>query len=167
MKIAITLLQIGDVDANRGPEQARTQNEKLRKFRGSQYWEQVSMLFEKLVKENKIDRVELLKKLKLDNPSNNMLEEGESQFNDILLDEQILDDESIEDEQIASEAKHQNSIGNNQYKFRNKEHGKSERPKTSHSIHRLNNNGSIGDDRLLGDPSDTKAAKQNSSIEEK
>lgn len=126
-------------------------------------------MFDKLVKENKIDKFELMKKLKLDkSTSNNVLEEGESQFNDILLDEHILDEDSIEDEQIASEAKHQNSISNNQYKFRNKD-GKGERPKTSHSIHRLTNNGSIGDDRLLVDSEKggDKSSKQNSSIDDK
>ena len=56
-------------------------------------------LFEKLVKENKIDRSELLRRLKLNKSiSNNVLEEGESQFNDVLLDEHILDEDSIDDE---------------------------------------------------------------------
>lgn len=38
----------------------------------------------------------------------------------MLLDEHILAEESIDEEgHIPSEAKHQNSIGNNHYKFRN------------------------------------------------
>lgn len=42
------------------------------------------------MKENKIDKIELLKKLKIiqEGANNQMLEEGESsQFNDLLLDE--------------------------------------------------------------------------------
>lgn len=103
--------------------------------------------------------MDLLKKLKHSQDrsngttNNQMLEEGESsQFNDLLLDEQILAEESIDEEQIAIEAKHQNSNSTNMYKFRNKEGGaagvRNERPKTSHSIHRginsSNNNQSIG-----------------------
>lgn len=63
----------------------------------------------------------------------------------MLLDEHILAEESIDEEHIAIEAKHQNSNSNNQYKFRNNKEGphRSERPKTSHSIHRMNNH-SIG-----------------------
>lgn len=56
-------------------------------------------LFDKMVRENKIDKLELIKKLGLEKSvSHNLLEEGESQFNDMLLDEHILDEESIEDE---------------------------------------------------------------------
>ena len=62
----------------------------------------------------------------------------------MLLDEHILAEESIDDEQIAIEAKHQNSNSINLYKLRGKEGGRHERPKTSHSIHRMNGN-SIGD----------------------
>eukprot|EP00347_Sterkiella_histriomuscorum_P010654 403375442 len=107
-------------------------------------------LFEKLMKENKIDKSDLLRKLKQSQDkqttgTNQMLEEGESsQFNDLLLDEHILAEESIDEENIAIEAKHQNSNSNNLYKFRNKDGLlRGERPKTSHSIHRMNNH-SIG-----------------------
>jgi hypothetical protein len=59
-------------------------------------------LFEKLIRENKIDKFELLKKLRTNQDKslshNNMLEEGESQFNDLLLDEHILGEESIEED---------------------------------------------------------------------
>jgi hypothetical protein len=57
-------------------------------------------LFDKLVRDNKLDKFDMMKKLRLDKSvSHNLLEEGESQFNDLLLDEHILDGEdSIEDE---------------------------------------------------------------------
>ena len=104
------------------------------------------MLFEKLIKENKLDKNFLIKKLKqsTDLPqqlpssqqvlsiparSTTILEEiDSSQFNDVLLDEQILlggNDSSCndcdDDQQIAIEAPHHQSTSNenNFYKFRN------------------------------------------------
>lgn len=89
-------------------------------------------LFEKLIKENKLDKQQLIKKLKQSfelqqnqattiQGSNAILEEIEnSQFNDVLLDEQILADDSQcdDDQQIATEAPHHQSQNtNNFYKF--------------------------------------------------
>lgn len=55
------------------------------------------------MRENRIDKAELLRRLRRD--PRGVLEEGDSsQFNDLLLDEQIMAEESIDDEQIAVEA---------------------------------------------------------------
>ena len=98
------------------------------------------------MKENKIDKIDMLRKLKKIQDKPGILEEiDSSQFNDMLLDEHILAEESLDEDQIAMEAHHQSSNTNNLYKLRSKEkHARNERPKTSHSIHRLNSN-SISD----------------------
>lgn len=103
-----------------------TQNDKDTETVGSEDLQKFEMLLDKLIKENKIDKLMLLKKLKLDlhsGGSNAILDEGDgSQFNDVLLDEHILEDnDSQEDDtNIALEAPHhQSSNNNNLYKFRN------------------------------------------------
>jgi hypothetical protein len=51
----------------------------------------------KLIAENKIDKLDLLKKLR--DGEKGMLEDiADSQFNDVLLDEHILGEESVEDD---------------------------------------------------------------------
>lgn len=104
------------------------------------------------MKEKKIDKIELLKKIRLHQDggksSINVIEDGESQFNDVLLDENIIaavdedEDDITSEEQIANEAQHANipAHNNNMYKFRGcKDHlSSNERPKTSGSINRPN-----------------------------
>jgi hypothetical protein len=59
------------------------------------------------MRENKLDKQDLLRKLKDSKVLNDAAEvESSSQFNDLLLDEHILAEESIDEEQIAIEAKH-------------------------------------------------------------
>ena len=123
-------------------------------------------LLEKLIRENKIDKLDILKKIQSKdctpqqligsviersnsgktNP--NVLEERESnQSNDVLLDEHIMAEDDSQDQvddedHIAMEARHQ-TASNNLYKFRNPE---SERPKTSNGNHR---GSGIADDEKL------------------
>lgn len=93
-------------------------------------------LLDKLIKENKIDRLDLLRKFQAASSSEGgklVLEERESSnlSQDMLLDEHIMAEEDSQliedDDHIASEAQHQ-AVAQGLYKFRNPE---TERPKTS------------------------------------
>ncbi len=113
-------------------------------------------LLDKLIKEGKLDKLEIFRKLGLKSEavtsslnigsshtqkrSGNILEERESsQSNDVLLDEHIMadedsqiDDNVIDEDHVASEASRK-TASNNLYKFRNSE---ADRPKTSTGNHR-------------------------------
>lgn len=108
-------------------------------------------LLDKLMKENKIDKLELMRKIGQQPGEKNLLEERDSsqQSQDILLDEQIMneqDSQLVDDEEhIPIEVQNQ-ATNNNLYKFRNPD---LDRPKTSNTSTRPNQGSVIGPEEKL------------------